>query len=173
MECSTGFLGESSEQLCFTGFPQSSGVMLQVRFNFGQEYSVEQPFVKRYVSGLPGNVFASRSKIKLGTPGVRVLISPPLHTTTTSSATAMEHSVPAFTVSSALRYVFVKNKRSQQGGAKIFTNFSPPPYRLPRCLRRRRKNYFYPDTPKNYQITQYDQPIAEHGKIVLPSGKQV
>ncbi|CAN0528609.1 unnamed protein product, partial [Scytosiphon promiscuus] len=35
------------------------------------------------------------------------------------------------------------------------------------------QNYFYPDTPKNYQITQYDRPIAEHGEIVLPSGKRV
>lgn len=37
----------------------------------------------------------------------------------------------------------------------------------------RAQNYFYPDTPKNYQITQYDRPIAEHGEIVLPSGKKV
>lgn len=35
------------------------------------------------------------------------------------------------------------------------------------------QNYFYPDTPKNYQITQYDRPIAEHGMIALPSGKKV
>ncbi len=34
-----------------------------------------------------------------------------------------------------------------------------------------RKNYFYPDSPKAYQITQYDQPICGRGQLVVDDGR--
>jgi aspartyl-tRNA(Asn)/glutamyl-tRNA(Gln) amidotransferase subunit B len=36
-----------------------------------------------------------------------------------------------------------------------------------------RKNYFYPDMPKDYQISQYDIPINAEGWLDLPGGRRV
>ena len=42
---------------------------------------------------------------------------------------------------------------------------------IERTSRFSRKNYFYPDLPKGYQISQYDEPFSRHGALTLESGK--
>jgi len=36
-----------------------------------------------------------------------------------------------------------------------------------------RKNYFYPDVPKNYQVTQYDQPSTKNGYVEFEFGGKI
>lgn len=65
----------------------------------------------------------------------------------------------------------VMNKRALEFTIKtgLATNCSISPY-----SRFARKNYFYPDLPKNYQISQYELPLCEHGfiEIVLEGKKR-
>ncbi len=45
--------------------------------------------------------------------------------------------------------------------------------RVPERTQFHRKNYFYPDAPKNYQISQYDHPVGEEGVLELSGGRRI
>ena len=36
-----------------------------------------------------------------------------------------------------------------------------------------RKQYFYPDLPKGYQITQFDRPYCQGGEVLLSCGRKI
>jgi len=61
------------------------------------------------------------------------------------------------------------NKKAVEHGIRIAKalNCSLSP-----AVRFSRKSYFYPDMPKNYQITQYEQPLATDGYMVL-NGRRI
>ncbi len=44
---------------------------------------------------------------------------------------------------------------------------------IPRRSTFARKNYFYPDLPKGYQISQFDEPLAVGGYLELPTGRRI
>ena len=58
----------------------------------------------------------------------------------------------------------VLNRRVVENGIKLALAAD---FEINRTNRFARKNYFYPDLPKGYQISQFELPIAEHGHIEI------
>ena len=58
----------------------------------------------------------------------------------------------------------VPNKKAVEFGLKLALALGS---RVPERLVFHRKNYFYPDLPKNYQISQYDLPLGQGGGLPL------
>jgi aspartyl-tRNA(Asn)/glutamyl-tRNA(Gln) amidotransferase subunit B len=62
----------------------------------------------------------------------------------------------------------VLNRRALELGAKVALALN---CRIAEKIRFDRKNYFYPDLPKDYQISQFDQPLAQHGGLNIICGE--
>ncbi len=61
----------------------------------------------------------------------------------------------------------VLNKRAVEAAVKIGKALGSE---IPEETRFHRKNYYYPDLPKNFQITQYDAPICDGGELTITVG---
>jgi len=58
----------------------------------------------------------------------------------------------------------VLNRRALELGAKVAIALN---CQIAKKIRFDRKNYFYPDLPKDYQISQFDQPLAQAGMLSI------
>lgn len=64
----------------------------------------------------------------------------------------------------------VLNKKALESGIKVALALN---CRIANVVKFDRKNYYYPDLPKNYQISQYDQPLSFDGFIDVEMGEKV
>src|ERR1700683_3287044 len=64
----------------------------------------------------------------------------------------------------------IPNKKANEWCIKIVLGINCEINEFSKCDR---KNYFYPDLAKRYQISQYDLPFGHDGKIILKNGKQI
>ena len=58
----------------------------------------------------------------------------------------------------------VLNRRALELGAKVAIALN---CQIAKKIRFDRKNYFYPDLPKDYQISQFGQPLAQSGIVSI------
>ncbi len=61
----------------------------------------------------------------------------------------------------------VLNTRAFDWGIRVALAFG---FEVARVMKFDRKQYFYPDLPKGYQISQFDQPLAQHGHLDIVVG---